>query len=816
MTSHTVKCLKRYKISTAVASIIATALMMPTAGAQQAITGDKEDDVERIFVTASKRPLTLQDTPIAVSVTSAVDIEQSKIFDVLDLQTLVPSLKVSQTTLTAATSFSIRGFGSDSGIGTEPSVGVFIDGVFRSRAGGAISDLPRLERVEVLSGPQSTLFGKNASAGVVSVVTSAPSFATEGKVEATLGNYNQRIVKGYVTGGVSDEVALSFSAGINKRDGYTTSLQDGVPDQDDRNRWNLRGQALWEPTPDVTLRVIADYSEIDEICCSSPNVISGPVNGIVMALGGAVLDDSNPFARESVLIKAPTNEVEDGGLSLHLDVNFDGFSLTSITAYRMNDLVASNPVGSTAIDTSTSVRDIEFRAFSQELRLTSTGDGPLSWIAGGFFFDEEITSTDALEYGPDLRPYVNILTGGALVGVESALGLPAGTFYPDGIAVAYAEGQDNTDYSFFASADYQLTDALTLTGGLNYTNDKKDAYVRETANEDVFSSINFNTLAGGAFAGLSAAQFRAPIVSFPNSIENGKSDDSDTTYLVRLAYKWNDNYNFYVSQATGFKSSSWDLTNFSRPASSLASALNASGENSSNPMYGSRLSTPEYSTVTEVGVKVWYREFQANLAIFDQSLDDFQVRSFDGIDLFQANAGKTSVDGFEFDVRYSPSKNWAFTLAGTYLDPIYDEFKNAPPGPNSPQDEFGNRLPEDLSGTRPLNIHDKSLVAGIVYNTSFDAGDLYIRADYSYESALVFAPAGSITTDNPDLTRQVNNLGMSAGMHFNNDISVQLWARNLTDDENLLSVYGQAGQAGTVGAFINQPRTYGVSVAYTF
>lgn len=801
----------------AISTAIAGAFMLSTANGQQINTPEVEEDVERIFVTASKRPQTLQDTPIAVSVTTAADIEQSKVLDVLDLQTLVPSLKINQSTLTTATSFNIRGFGSPStNLGTEPSVGVFIDGVFRSRAAGAVSDLPKIERVEVLSGPQSTLFGKNASAGVVSIITQAPSYANEGRVEATLGKYNQRLLKGYVTGGVTDDLALSFSAGINKRDGYTTSLQSGVPDPDNRNRWNIRGQALWEPTPDVSLRVIADYSEIDEICCASPNVISGPVDNVVLALGGLVLDDSDPFARESVLIKSPTSEVEDGGISLHLNVDYDDFSVTSITAYRINDIVASNPVGSSSIDTSTSVRDIEIRALSQELRLTSTGDGPFSWIAGGFYYDEEIRSTDALEYGPDLRSYVNILTGGALVAVEGALGLPDGTFYPDGIAVAYAEGQDNEDFSIFASADYKFTDALTGTVGLNYTNDKKQAYVTEVSNDDVFSSLNFNTLAGGAFAALGTAQFRPPIVSFPNSIEDGKSDDSDTTYLVRLAYKMNDNFNFYISKATGFKSSSWDLTNFSRPERSITDALDASGENSPNPNYGSRLSTPEFATVTEVGMKIWYKDFQANVAIFDQSLEDFQVRSFDGVDFYQANAGKTSVDGVEFDLRYALTDHWSLTLAGTFLDPIFDDFKNAPPGPNSPRDAEGNRLPEDLSGTRPLNIHEKSIVAGIVYSTSFDSGDFYARMDYSYDSNLVFAPAGTITPDNPEFTRQVNNLGASLAFRFDDGLGIQIWGRNLTDDEYIQNVFGQPGQTGTIGAFINQPRTYGVSLSYDF
>jgi len=801
-------------------TLLGVALTLPftTSAIAQAVAGGSEtEEVERIIVTASKRPQTIQDTPIAVSVTSAEDIEQAKVVDISDLQTLVPSLRVTPGPLSSVTSFSIRGFGSPAtNVGVEPSVGVFIDGVFRSRAGGAISDLPRLQRVEVLSGPQSTLFGKNASAGVVSVITEAPSSVTEGKVEFSYGNYNQRMVKGYISGGITEDLSMSLSGGINKRDGYTKSLQPGVPDHDDRDRWNIRSQALWEISDDTMVRVIADYSNIDEICCTSPNIVSGPVDGVIKALGGAVLDADDPFARESVLIKSSTNDVDDGGISIHLDMDFEDFSLTSISAYRINDLVSFNPVGSSSIDSTQIDRTVDISTFSQEIRLTSTGDGPLSWIVGGFYFNEDIKSDNVFQYGPSLRPYVDILTGGALGFVEGALGFPAGTFYPDGAQIVYSEGQKNKDFSLFASFDYQINDALIGTVGLNYTKDKKEAFVKEVKNEDIFSSINFNTLAGGAFAGLSSAQFRPPIVSFPNSVEDGKSDDSDTTYLVRLAYKYDENFNFYISRATGFKSSSWDLSNFTRPEASLAAALDASGENSSNPSYGSRLSSPEYSTVTEIGMKMWFKNIQANVAIFDQTLEDFQVRSFDGVNFFQGNAGKTSVDGMEFDIRYAATDNWTFTLAGTFLDPVYDEFTNAPPGPNSPRDAEGNRIPEDLSGTKPRNIHEKSISAGIVYNQSFEDVDLFVRADYSYESALTIAPEGSITVDNPEITRQVNTLGASAGLIFNNGVSVQLWGRNLTDDENLLSVFGQSGQTGTIGAYINQPRTYGLSVSYQF
>jgi outer membrane receptor protein involved in Fe transport len=799
-------------------TLIGMALTLPftTSAIAQAVANEVEtDEVERIIVTASKRPQTIQDTAIAVSVTSSEDIEQAKVVDISDLQTLVPSLRVTPGPLSSVTSFAIRGFGSPAtNVGVEPSVGVFIDGVFRSRAGGAISDLPRLQRVEVLSGPQSTLFGKNASAGVVSVITEAPSDVTEGRMEFSYGNYNQRIVKGYISGGVTDELSMSLSAGMNQRDGFTTSLQPGVPDHDDRDRWNIRSQAVWEISDDSMLRVIADFNKIDEICCTSPNIISGPVDGVITALGGAVIDGKDAFSRESVLIKSSTNDIDDGGISVHLDVDFEDFSLTSISAYRINDLITFNPVGSSSLDSTKIDRTVDISTFSQELRLTSTGDGPLSWIVGGFFFSEDIKSENVFQYGPSLRPYMDFLTSGFVGVFEGVIGVPVGTFFPDGAEIAYSEGQKNTDYSVFTSIDYQINDAFTGTIGLNYTKDKKEAFVKEVRNEDAFSAINLNTLAGGAFAGLSVAQIRPPIASFPNSVEDGKSDDSDTTYLVRLAYKHNENFNFYISQATGFKSSSWDLSNFTRPEFSIAGALDAAGENSSNPSYGSRLSSPEYATVTELGMKMWFKDIQANVAIFDQTLEDFQVRSFDGTNFFQGNAGKTSVDGMEFDIRYVASENWVFTLAGTLLDPIFDEFSNAPPGPNSPRDAEGNRLPQDLTGTKPRNIHEKSISAGVVYTQSFDNMDLFIRADYAYESELVIAPAGSITVDNPDITRQVNNLGASAGLHFDNGVSVQVWGRNLTEDENLLSVFGQSGQTGTVGAYINQPRTYGVSVAY--
>ena len=195
----------------------------PAPAPQAADQADQNDD---IIVTATKREKTLLDTPVAVSVTSGATIEQAQIRDLKDLQSVIPSLRVNQLQSSANTNFIIRGFGNGANnAGIEPSVGVFIDGVYRSRSAAQIADLPNLKRVEVLRGPQSTLFGKNASAGIISIVTAEPAFKFGGNVEATYGNYNAVVLKGAVTGPLSDTVAVSLGANYNRRDGYAYDVR---------------------------------------------------------------------------------------------------------------------------------------------------------------------------------------------------------------------------------------------------------------------------------------------------------------------------------------------------------------------------------------------------------------------------------------------------------------------------------------------------------------------------------------------------------------------------------------------------------------
>ena len=416
-------------------AVATAALMLP---ATLPALAQSSGMLEEVIVTAAKRQQTLQEIPIAVSVVTAETIEQAQVLDIKDLQTLVPSLRVTQLQGSAQTNFIIRGFGNGANnAGIEPSVGVFIDGVYRSRVGSALADLPKLERIEVLRGPQSTLFGKNASAGVISVTTAKPDLTGfSGSVGATVGNYSQTIVRGDVSGPLSDNFGFSLSGSVNERDGYFDNLTLGT-DSNELDRWNFRGQLLCAPSDRMEVRLITDAEEIDEVCCGVANLVDGPTGGVVRMLGGDLVSN-DPFAYGNYLDFDPRNEIETQGTSLHIDYDFSNVTLTSITAFRTLDQFQSGDVDYTSarliLPEAGDFRNTEIETFTQEIRLASNGDGPLQWVAGAFYFNEEVVQDETFGLGPDFRSYVDILLAaagapGALGGVEAALGLPAGAIY---------------------------------------------------------------------------------------------------------------------------------------------------------------------------------------------------------------------------------------------------------------------------------------------------------------------------------------------------------------------------------------------------
>ena len=491
------------------ASAAAIALLATPALAQ-----DFPED--EIIVTATKRQTTLQDTPVAVTVTDFETIERAEIQDLLDLQSVVPSLRVSQLQASTQTNFIIRGFGNGANNpGIEPSVGVFIDGVYRSRSAAQIGDLPRLQRVEVLAGPQSTLFGKNASAGVVSIVTEAPQFDPSGYVELGAGNFNLIQGKAYYTNAINDNVAFSLGGSFQNRDGYFARAGGNGDELNDRNRFNLRGQLLLAPNDDTEVRLIADYGRIDELCCGTATFVQSPVSLLLTGIGQNQIQGSpaEPFARVAFTDITPVNELDDWGLSMQVDHDFgNDLSLTSITAYRENDSFSNIDADFTLLNLlDENVRDDSINTFTQELRLTSNYDGKFNYQLGGFLFLEEVDSFNTIGYGDDLRAYIGTLAMGAFDLIEAANPqFAAGEFFGDQVLIEESFTQDDTTFSLFGTVDYEVSDRLTLTGGLNYTSANKEV-TGSSVNNDTFSNID---LTGPVAA--NSAVLQGLLTNFPN------------------------------------------------------------------------------------------------------------------------------------------------------------------------------------------------------------------------------------------------------------------------------------------------------------
>ena len=429
-----------------------------------------QQPMEEVVVTATKRSESIQDVPLSVSVVTGEVIERAEVRDLIDLQSVVPSLRVPQFQNSIQTNFVIRGFGNGANNpGIEPSVAVFVDGVYLSRSQARISDLPNIQQIEVLKGPQSTLYGKNASAGVISVTTKAPEFESRGSLEVGFGNYSQESVRAFYTGPLSESVAFTLSGSMLKRDGYFDNVPTGS-DFNNRDRWNTRADFLAEISETSELRVILDYDEIDEVCCGTANLVNGPAGFALSALSvvpGEAYIPEDGFNFRHYGNFDTINRGENKGITVDYKTSFGDIDVRSITAYR--DSYFDQPFGDvdfTAADAiGNNTGETEIKTFTQEIRLTGT-TGNIDWLLGGFYFDESIDFENSIEFGAQWRNYINILVGGgdiaagaaATDGFEALLGLAPGTFFADGDGVVETATQDNESYSFLGQMPFPLSD----------------------------------------------------------------------------------------------------------------------------------------------------------------------------------------------------------------------------------------------------------------------------------------------------------------------------------------------------------------------
>jgi len=841
----------------------------PAPATQETAPNDSDD----IIVTATKREQTLQDVPISVAVTSSATIEKAQIRDLIDLQSVVPSLKVAQFNAAGQTNFIIRGFGNGNGNdGIESSVGVFIDGVYRSRSASALDDLPEIERVEVLRGPQSTLFGKNVSAGAISIVTKRPAFEWGGKAEISVGNYSQMQTKATITGPISESLAFRLSGSLNERDGYFKNLTTGST-VNDRHRWSVRGDVLFEPSSDFSIRIIGDYNLIKEVCCGVTSILNGPATLAIKSLGFAVSDTTKIFDRNVIFNTDPYNRVEGKGISGQVDWNVGFAKLTSITAYRNQINQSNQDIDFTGADIANNVTANNAKTFTQEFRLASTGDGPLSWLVGGFYQDEKLDTGRDIRFGKDTRAFVNALSGGLITGLESlqaAVGtpgvVPGSTYFGAGQGIADNYKMKQRSYSLFGQVDYKVTNRLTLTGGIAYMNDRK-AVVSNVVMNDKFSALNLENQAGLAFipfAGLPASLAgcllqkgfnpastggKVPVNLFgaslgaslpgPGSAPCPASPAGTNPFALnalQFFYANTANHgpvNYPNANESGIFSGD-KVTYAARIAYDLdfvnvyasystgwkASAVNLSSD-SRPPLNGvGRSANPEEVTVYEAGAKAKFRGGYFNLAVFKQSIKGFQSNAFTGLGYSLVNAGKESVRGFEIDAAYSPVRAIALTGSVTYLDPKYDSFTGAAcvsyDTVRCPVNPATGLRPSfrDLSGQRPAGIPTWSFStsATLSHDLTNDIG-AYLRGEYNYTSKFQLTE-----TTPPNLsTYGQNTVNASLGIQSKaNQLELMFWVRNLTQDNYLISTFPTVAQDGSYSGYPNQPRTFGATLRKSF
>jgi len=827
-----------------------------------------------IIVTATKRSQTLQDTPIAVSVTSAADIQNAQIRDLIDLQSAVPSLRVSQLQSSANTNFIIRGFGNGANNpGIEPSVGVFIDGVYRSRSAAQIGDLPNVERIEVLRGPQSTLFGKNASAGVISIVTQKPQYEFGGSVEASYGNYDAFVIKGDITGPISDKIAFSLGGNYNRRDGYARDVNLDT-DVNDRNRWGVRGQLLFEPTEALTIRLIGDYDKIDENCCIAGNVIAGPTVAITNALaGGPSVDANNPFSYRVYNNFLSSNLIKNYGGSGQIDYDLGNMSLTSISAYREvrsntnqdSDFTSADLIGQKSDDTA-------INTFTQELRLASDFDGPINFLIGGYYFNEKIKQHSQIYFGDDFRAYGNALiqaaSGGALSVpvLEGTLGTlegnPAkyvGTFFRAGDGMDEYYRMKNTAWSIFGTVDFDVTDRLTLTLGGNYTKDKK-RFTTDVTSTDVFSGINLDAPA--------YAPFRNQLI-LGGALQQAGVNPNDPAAVLAFATNPATAATFQQFQAFATANQNNPAANplnplkafqFLPPFLNVPNSVEPGKTNDGDFSYSARLA---YKLTDTVNVYATYatgfKASSVNLSRDSRPLaSDLPAIIAGGLGTANLVSGtrfaapeestvyeaglkaqwsvaalnlavfKQSIKGFQSNVftgtgfalaNAGKQSTWGLEFDGSVRPVQGLNLSLAVTWLDPRYDSFVASAFGDLSGKKPAGIPDLSVSMGGTYTYEFSGGTKAIaHVDYQYESPtqIVDGLSGFPASVAQNLKREVNQLNASFTVALTNGFELGVWGRNLTNAQYLTTIFNAVAQAGSVSGYPSQPRTYGVTGRFKF
>ncbi|EJZ8925886.1 TonB-dependent receptor [Pseudomonas aeruginosa] len=737
---------------------------------------DKADTaLGKATVTARRREEDSQKVPTPITVLGGETLEAQRISRVQDLQQVLPSVNVAYIHARQS-SVAVRGIGNNpASDGLEGSAGIYLDNVYLGRPGMAVFDLLDIEQLELLRGPQGTLFGKNTTAGVLNISTRAPTFTAERTVEVSGGQDGYFQGRGTVSGPLGETLAGRLSAYRTRDDGYIKNIHDDNY-LNGGERQGARGQLLFEPNEDFSLRWIADYNEEDSS------------NGSMVVYGGAerfwqraALVGASPLRdpqRRKVNINGRQHvSVHQGGSSLEANWNLaGGYRLTSISAYRYWHFTPANDeqLNVSAInDTGVEVHD---RQFSQEIRLASPTGGAFDYVVGAYAFRQNLGNKTFTSYGPLADLYLLGANLGALNDTYSK-----------------ANGKIETDsFALFAQGTWHLTERLDFTAGLRGTYEEKNAKVER-----------FAPLGGAAVGGVGAAVRNGQLGAYDSG--DLSQYNFAPSALLSLSYQFSDDLLGYASLSHGEKSGGVNLAVGSAPSAGADSLLVG----------------PERANDAELGLKstLFDRRLLLNANLFWTGIHGYQATTLyqapGSTQLVQvlANAGSVRSRGLEFEATALPLRGLTLNFNGSYNDVTYLSFKDAP-CPAEVSTRPGAPSSCDLTGQRVVGA--SKWIANLNGEYQWRLDDRfqpYVSASYAYRSA------AEGTLDNSDLSKidGYSLVNLAAGLRSDlgdGQLDTSVWLKNAFDKDYYLSAFASIN--GSYTASVGQPRTLGVSLRYDF
>ena len=839
-------------------AVFAALCAAPHAYAQQQNAAESEEPttLATMTVTAQKREEAMQDVPISVTALPEQLLQDTGVRDVKDLQVLVPGMTVTSTQSEAITTARIRGIGTvGDNVGLESSVGIVIDGVYRPRNSVGFGDLGQLERIEVLKGPQGTVFGKNTSAGVINVVTRRPSYTQSAEGEITVGNYSALGVSGSYNDALGEVGAFNIYAAKRKRDGWMEVRTGNGPRREtedyDQNFHTLRGKLLLEPTENLEILLSGDFTSREENCCTAVQTTVGATANILNALAGGqavARPGDDPFDRVAYSNRPTTQDIKDKGVSVEVNWDtswFGNATLTSITASREWEAI-------NGLDYDFSTADVLYRnpdkdesftgfeTFSQEFRLTGATDR-LDWMVGLFYSDEDLNRTETYRIGPHYEPYLSVallsLVNPALgasptapLFLSQATGLAPGTVFA-GLGALDRYKQNAKSTALFTNNTWHATDALDLTLGLRYTREKKEL-ISNYSNPNGSPGCSAMLGPGGQARIAAALMARGvPAAALPsvipqvigygclpwaNPLHNSPTRDTvqdreekEWSGTLKAAYRWNENVMTYASAARGYKGGGFNLD---RVQSSNGLSSGGAGI---VPVLDTSFAG-EFVDSYELGAKTTWADgnLLLNATLFHQKYEDFQLNSFLGTSFVVRSIPEVVSQGVDAEILWQPRALRGLMLQGglMYADTKY--------GDNIPGGDFVAPTGQlyKLPGGQMSFAPKWSGSASVTYE--WDFGDLMARFNIGAKYVSEYNTGSDLDVEKMQDAYTVANARFGIGAQDQRWM-LELWSTNLFDEE-----YAQVGFDGplqnvspapgnpfnTYNAFLGAPRMYGVTL----